>query len=90
MVNKKLENDIKQDERERDAVREDFADFVATFGGQIWLRNLINNSGVMSPELFTGNSSTFYRIGMRDVGLSILKEVQEANPDAYAQIMKDI
>lgn len=36
---------------------------------------------------FTGNSTTFYNEGMRNIGLKIQAKLIEAKPEAYPQMM---
>ena len=38
-------------------------------------------------DTFTGNSQTFYREGMRRVGLDTLQLIDEADPSAYARLI---
>jgi len=66
-----------------------FKDFSQAEGGKIWLRNMLKSSMVMM-DTFTGNSTTFFQEGKRAVGLAIAKDLAEASPDVYAEIMKEI
>lgn len=75
--------------KELEIIQDDLGDFAGTRGGKLWLRNVIVNCGIMQHS-FTGNSTTFFNEGRRDVALSILKDVKEANPEAYASVIKDI
>ena len=52
----------------------------------IW--RLLTFTGVFQTS-FTGNSTTFYREGMRSVGLFILSVVMKANPMSFAQIQQE-
>ena len=36
---------------------------------------------------FTGNSTTFYREGKRDIGLEILRLLEEVDPTAYPRLI---
>lgn len=38
---------------------------------------------------FTGNSSTFFNEGRRDIGLHILADVTEARPEAYLEMVNE-
>jgi hypothetical protein len=38
---------------------------------------------------FTGNSQTFYLEGKRDVGLDILKLLEDADPTIYPKLILD-
>ncbi len=66
-----------------------FEEFIAKDGGQFWVRGLLE-SCMVAQGTFTGNSSTFYQEGMRAIGLGLMKQVGEANPEALATIAKDL
>jgi hypothetical protein len=89
-MNAKTELAKSDDKLELAAIKEDLGKFLETKGGRIWVRNLVKQCGVMTSGIFTGNSTTFYSLGKHDVGIGILKNVQEANPDAYASIVEGI
>jgi hypothetical protein len=72
------------------AVKAALADFIKTPGGKNWIRNIADSSMIMSEQVFTGNSHTFYNLGMRSIGLSILRDAKDADPDAYAEIIKEL
>jgi hypothetical protein len=38
---------------------------------------------------FTGNNTTFFNEGMRDVGLRLLADINEASPESYLLMMKE-
>lgn len=81
---------IVDDKLSIEAIKLDLAKFVRTKGGKIWVRNLARNAKIFSQGIFTGNSTTFYQEGKRDMVLSILRDVQEADPDAYRAIIEGI
>jgi hypothetical protein len=39
--------------------------------------------------MFTGNSTTFYNLGKRDVGLWVYNEMMKAKPESMIEIMND-
>lgn len=43
----------------------------------------------MFETSFTGNSTTFFNEGMRQVGLTVLMQVISVNPDAYVTMIKE-
>jgi len=89
-MNDKLKQDKKDFDLKEGAIKEALADFIKTPGGKNWIRNIVNNSLIFDTGIFTGNSSTFYNLGMRDIGLSILRNAKDADPDAYAEIIKEL
>lgn len=38
---------------------------------------------------FTGNSTTFFNEGRREVGLRLMADIMESNPDSYAKMVKE-
>lgn len=38
---------------------------------------------------FTGNSTTFFNEGMRNVGLMLIADINEAEPEAYLKMMNE-
>lgn len=52
----------------------------------VW--RLLTMSGVFRSS-FTGNSTTFFNEGRREVGLEILADVHEVGPDRYVEMMRE-
>ena len=52
----------------------------------VW--RLLERTGVFRSS-FTGNSETFYREGMRNIGLVLMAQTNEAGPDLYASMVKE-
>jgi hypothetical protein len=50
-------------------------------------RRILESTKVFT-SCFTGNSTTFYNEGMRDVGLNVLGDIVRADPDAVSKIFK--
>lgn len=40
-------------------------------------------------QSFTGNSTTFFNEGERNVGLKLLSDLNDARPEAYIEMMKE-
>lgn len=89
-MNSKTDLAIEEDKMIMKAEKEDLAKFLNTVGGKSWIRNIARRNMVLAQGMFTGNSTTFYNEGKRDVALAILKDAQEADPEAYASIIKGI
>lgn len=53
--------------------------------GRRVMHRFIEHCGVYRST-FTGNSETFFKEGMRNVGLFLVAEIQRHTPDAYAQM----
>jgi len=43
----------------------------------------------MNELSFTGNSTTFFNEGQRNIGLKIQSKIVKSNPDAYLKMMVD-
>lgn len=80
---------IKLAEKQRELSMEELAKFANTEGGRNFIINLARSSKVLAMT-FTGNSVGMFDEGVRHSALGLLKNVREASPVAYAEIMKDI
>ena len=52
----------------------------------VW--RLMDKAGVYRTS-FTGNSETFFKEGMRNMGLFIVAEIQAHSPDSYALMLTE-
>jgi hypothetical protein len=91
--------DLKAHEREAEAagleqstVRrqevEDLKWLMAHKQGRRFVQRLLEKAGVYRTS-FTGNSETFFREGMRNIGLFVLSEVMEVTPEQFALMLKE-
>lgn len=67
---------------------EDFKWLVAHKQGRRILWRLLSMSGVYRTSM-TGNSSTFFNEGRRDIGLQLLAEINEHSLDAFVLMLKE-
>ena len=65
----------------------DMYNILTTPYGRRWVWRVMTDCGIFKTS-FTGNSTTFFNEGRRDIGLRILADVMEANPDAYLKMAK--
>lgn len=87
-----LERDKQQAEQEELRVK------LARQGDVMWLMShkpgrrivwaWLDDAGVFRTS-FTGNSETFFREGMRNMGLKLLNEIHEVCPDLYAKMAEE-
>jgi hypothetical protein len=49
---------------------------------------ILERTGIYRSS-FTGNSETFFREGMRNVGLVLMAQIHEACPESYTLMMKE-
>lgn len=78
-------------ERNKLALETEQADFKWLMGnkrGRRFMWRLLERCGVYKSS-FTGNSETFFREGMRNVGLGFLAQVHEITPDQFAVMLKE-
>jgi hypothetical protein len=72
------------DERRRNGLRQ----LLRTPEGRAWLWWLLGECGIFR-SCFTGNSTTFFNEGKREVGLPIMAELTEHFPDEYLLMAKE-
>lgn len=73
---------------ERTKEVEDFNWIMGDARGRRFVWRLLEKAGVYRSS-FTGNSTTFFNEGMRNIGLMIVAEIHELTPEAYALMLKE-
>ena len=66
----------------------DFVWLMSDKRGRRFVWRLLDKAGVFRST-FTGNSETFFRERLRNMGLFVLSEVHELTPDAFTQMLKE-
>lgn len=56
--------------------------------GRNYLYELLDFCG-LHRGTFTGNSETFYREGMRNVGIKLFADIGRVDPDAYIKMVQE-
>lgn len=74
--------------RGREQELNDIAWVLSNPSGRRMLWHYLSHCGIFKTS-FTGSSETFYLEGKRSVGLKLLADITECNPDAYLQMMKE-
>jgi hypothetical protein len=72
----------------REQEMEDVRFVLSTPSGRRFLWRWLEICGIYKTSM-TGNSTTFFNEGMRSVGLSLLADIVEAQPDAYLNMQKE-
>lgn len=67
---------------------EDFNFIMSDARGRRFMWRVLEMAGVYRSS-FTGNSTTFFNEGMRNIGLMLIGEIHAIAPDAYAQMLKE-
>lgn len=56
--------------------------------GRLWLWDLLSFCGI-SRTSFTGNSTTFFNEGQRNIGLRVQADLTKHFPDDYIKLLKE-
>jgi len=78
-----------QAERERETELEDIRRLMAQPWGRRIAWRLLSVTGVFRTS-FTGNSTTFFNEGQRNVGLQVLADIHEVCPELYPTMVKEL
>jgi len=69
--------------------KEDISAMLNNPSGRRVLWRIMDQSKLLAPDMFTGNSTTFYNLGKRDLGLWLYNEIMESEPKAFLTMMND-
>lgn len=72
----------------RRAEVEDIKWLMAHKQGRRFVHRVLDKAGIYRTS-FTGNSETFFREGMRNIGLFVLDEVMVSAPEQFALMLKE-
>lgn len=78
----------RKDESIRDRELADLKLVMDSLEGRRFVWRLLDKAGVFRTS-FTGNSTTFFNEGMRNMGLVVLADVHEACAEQYIQMMTE-
>jgi hypothetical protein len=78
----------RKDERLRERELNDLRLVMSSVEGRRFVWRLLEKAGVFRTS-FTGNSTTFFNEGMRNMGLMVLGDVHEAAAEAYIVMMNE-
>lgn len=82
---------IKRDEilkRDKDREIEDLKKLLSMPEGRRYIWRLMAHAGVFRTS-FTGNSTTFFNEGKREIGLMVISEVMNASPSSFTQMQNE-
>ena len=68
---------------------DDLKKILETPSGRRFVTRLLDQTGLLAADMFTGNSTTFYNLGKRDIGLWMYNEMMSAKPESMIQIMNE-
>ena len=78
----------RQRKLDRDQEKADFAWLMSDKRGRRFMWRMLGVTGIYRSS-FTGNSETFFKEGMRNVGLKLITDIHEYAPDAYVQMIEE-
>lgn len=81
------ERRVTAQQRERD-IGAGLGETLGTKQGRAFVHWLLAECGIYSTS-FTGNSTTFFNEGKRQIGLQVLARVTKDHPDAYLTMLKE-
>ena len=68
---------------------EDLSKMLNDPAGRRVLWRILDQSKLLAPDMFTGNSTTFYNLGKRDLGLWLYNEIMGSEPKAFMAMMDE-
>lgn len=74
--------------RGRERELEDVRYVLSSAQGRRFMWRYLNGCGLFESS-FTGNSTTFFKEGERNVGLRLMADINDSNPDAYVSMIKE-
>ena len=81
---KRLENE----KLEREILLNDVRHVLSSVQGRRFVWMILDMAGVYRSS-FTGNSTTFFNDGARNIGLRVLSDVMDAKPEAFLQMQQE-
>ena len=69
--------------------KEDMSATLNNPAGRRVLWRIMEQSKLLAPDMFTGNSTTFYNLGKRDLGLWLYNQIMGSEPKAFLTMMND-
>lgn len=78
----------KQQRTDAYLVNEDMKWLMASKRGRRIMWRILDRAGVHRTS-FTGNSETFFREGMRNVGLMLLAQITDVSPESYVLMLTE-
>lgn len=77
--------------KERNRRNQELKDVIAVMdmpAGRRFIWRYLEKCGVYRQS-YTGNSETFFREGSRSIGLNLLGDIMDANPELYVKLIQE-
>lgn len=85
-------NTVKKEGKKYKKIRQqemaDLKEILELPAGQRFVWRILEQSKMLAPDLFTGNSTTFHNLGKRDLGLWLYNEIMAAAPGTFLSMMQ--
>ena len=85
---KQVKSAAKKEKSQREKEIDDVYFLLQNVQGRRFLYRYLTKCGVYRSS-FTGNSQTFFREGERNIGIQLIDDIMEADPDKYTLLMKE-
>jgi hypothetical protein len=83
-----VKNSERSEKRKMERDSRDFRSIMETQPGRRFVAHLLDFCGFQKSS-FTGNSTTFFNEGKREVALELWRQINMACPDLYFQMIED-
>lgn len=70
-------------------IDDDLVFVMSTAQGRRFVQRVMDESKMMASDIFTGNSSTFERLGRRAVGIWLYEEIMRVSPKEFISMMQE-
>ena len=78
-----------QEKQEHDSLMEDLSKILCTDGGRRYLWRLLSFCRVMDRSMDRDSLVMAFREGQRDIGMRLMQDIYEAEPNAYELMRKE-
>jgi hypothetical protein len=80
---------VSMDKQEHDELMEDLSKILCTDSGRRYLWRLLSFCRVMDRSMDRDSLVMAFREGQRDIGMRLMKDIYEAEPNAYELMRKE-
>lgn len=85
---KQVEESDRRSKSQRQQEIEDVIRIMSTDNGRRFMTRMLDITGFQKSS-FTGNSTTFFNEGMRNIGLMLWADIQEVPPELYLKMLQE-
>ena len=85
---KQVKQAKRKDKRNRDQILKDYREVLSIPAGRRLLYHILGMCGIYHVS-FTGNSRHFFNDGMKQIGVWLLSEINDADEEAYIKMQSE-